>query len=196
MGKEELLDRLNEDYKNYLALLVGEERAEEATSFNGYAIWGYSEEEKDTIFGRSCTAIENLKENYDLGLALATDGLYLGYISKVFNFPTLNVKLKRRGFGATWKPIDEISEDTVGNKRLLVYDNDSVSGRTLKRASRELMKFHPKTMDLLLIHKHTPTSRDCTKNVPSNFGKVMTLQNDFVTDSKAVEKFYQQIKEQ
>jgi len=157
----------------------------------------------DTAFSRfqhyseACGVASNLHKNYDVGVALATDGLWLGYIARAFDFPVIDVKLGRKGNGATWQPIDDIAEEDLNDKRVIVFDNDALTGRTLRRAGREIQLYNPEVMDLLLVYEKTPiTSRmymngNVPKGLPSPIEIYQRIwqENDsdnFVQDWQAV----------
>lgn len=99
-----------------------------------------------------------LKPDYDIGLALAADGLGLGFAFERTGLPVRVVKLGRRGNGARWEPIDKICEEELKGKKVLLFDNDAVTGRTLRRTVRELSVFSPGYVDLLLNYKCTPVT--------------------------------------
>lgn len=189
---DELNQRLDSEYDKHIISLTG--KRDDNPSFGAYSNWhlDFWNGMDDTIFSRACTAIEQIKQNYDLGVALATDGLYLGFIGQYLGFPILNAKLSRRGKSASWRPIDDFSREKIQDKNVVLLDNDCVTGRTLTRAAKEVSRFQPKTMDLLLIHETTPVSK-CRDNVPPFFDKVMTLGKDFYTDPQAVQRFYEAV---
>jgi len=135
----ELFDDLEERYRKYVASKLGKDR--NPCSF--------------LYVNKACKAAQTITEDYDLGIEIATDGLALGYIFSLHGFPTKAVRLSRRGRGAIWQPIDDISKEDINGKRLLLFDNDVVTGRTLRRTTRELGKSSPACMDLLLMHETT-----------------------------------------
>lgn len=170
---------------------------------NSTALWMDYEEQ-------ACRAAQTLKTQYDLGIALATDGLWLGYVFHAHGVPTKAVKLRRMGGGATWQPIDNITPQEVEGKRILLFDNDVVTGRTIKRAVKELNRFSPEYIDLLLVYELTCLSIRAyhkwkekwnlergiydlsQKNiwiktrdrVPQGIRKVRTLQDNFRLEAK------------
>ncbi|MBI3623001.1 hypothetical protein HY212_02890 [Candidatus Pacearchaeota archaeon] len=159
--------RVDEGYREYLIPLVGVRKAEEAScvpSENRYVM-------------EACSAMVALKDEYDVGVALATDGLFLSYIAQQFGFPTLNVRLKRRLNGASWQPIDRVDEESAGGKRVIVFDNDALTGRTLRRASRELSVLSPSKMDLLLIYEQTPITTNMYRNGRTPRGLLSPVEN-------------------
>lgn len=136
---------MNRKYKEYLALQLGEGKAKSASAFEDY-----------NYIAEACGAAKKLKENYDIGIALATDGLFMGYIARQFGFPVLDVKLGRRGNGATWNPMEPISKKRIKDKKVIVFDNDALTGRTLRRAATEIGAYSPQAIDLLLTYEETP----------------------------------------
>lgn len=146
-------DILDREYKKYVASIVGEKKAEKASEFH---VFGHHQ--------HACGAAKDLHEDYDLGIALTTEGLWLGYIAQNFGFPVLNVRLNRRGRGATWQPLDNLDEANLEDKRIIVFDNDALTGRTLSRTAKELGKFNPKVMDLLLVYERSPLTPNLYKN--------------------------------
>jgi len=117
----------------------------------------------------TCEATQTLIPKYDLGIEIATDGLCPGYIFHLHGFPTKAVKLRRRGRGAIWQPLEDLSQEDVEGKKLLLFDNDVVTGRTLNRTVRELGKYSPEYMDLLLMHETTFLTVDAYKKWNKNY---------------------------
>lgn len=142
----ELEERMSEGYQDYLQINLGEKVAKKAFAFHRFH-----------YFREACTAAFKMRD-YDYGIALAKSGMWLGYIFSVFGFfPILTVWTKRMGFGASWRPFD-LLENLLPDKRILVFENDVVTGRTLKRTVRELQALNPQFIDLLLVYDHTEIS--------------------------------------
>lgn len=99
-----------------------------------------------------------LTPHYDLGIEIASGGLFLGYVFQKQGLPIKTVDMKRKGLGATWQPISELSRDDIYGKKVLLFDDDAVTGRTLTRATKELGKYSPKHLELLLVHISTAMS--------------------------------------
>lgn len=193
MELRELRDRLVGGYAKYLFNKLGAQKAKKTDGFSEY---GYLSE--------ACAAAQQLAAQYDCGLALASGGMYLGFIFELLTtLPVFTVEMKRRGEGAVWNPIDAFD---VRDKRVLVFENDVVTGRTLRRAIREILLLKPAQVDLLLVYGHTEVrpllfqrwsrylTPDCkvlppngTRNIcldtmcqiPRGFGKVMSLEKTF-----------------
>lgn len=147
----ELIDVLDREFKKYVAEKIGETKAQQI-AFSVYA--NFSDGRNG--FSRACGAASRLHEDYDLGIALATDGLWLGYIAEAFGFPVKSVRMKRMGRGAIWEPIDKLYKKDLKGKRVVVFDNDCITGKSLRRAVREIESYSPSFIDLLLIHERTP----------------------------------------
>ena len=58
-------------------------------------------------------------------------------------------------YDATWKPIDEITHEQIEGRKIVVFENDVVTGRTLTRAIKEINKLNPDYADLLLVTRYT-----------------------------------------
>lgn len=113
-------------------------------------------------------AAQSLESDYDLGIELATDGLYLGYLFHLHGLPIKTVKLQREQDMASWEPLDLCKED-VYDKKIVIFDNDVVTGRTIDRAVFELEKFSPKYLDLLLMHETTLLDIDVWKDLNKKY---------------------------
>lgn len=135
----EFIERLEKGYKEYVASKLGKDR--KPCNF--------------MYVNEACKAAQTISCDYDLGIELATDGLVPGYVFHLHGFPTKAVRLARRGTGAIWQPIDDFGEEDIRGKGLILFDNDVVTGRTLRRAMKELGRFSPKYVDLLLMHEMT-----------------------------------------
>lgn len=140
--------KLNElivaSYRRYVAERVGEARAQQMPSF-----------EPEIAFA----AAKQLAPQYDVGIAVAADGLWLGYFFQLAGLPVKAVKLARKGSGASWQPLDPLNEEDMREKRVIVLENDVVTGRTLERTARELGTYTPSKLDLILIHQVTAIHR-------------------------------------
>ncbi len=100
-------------------------------------------------------AAQRLIPDYDLGIAIAKGGLFLGYVFETSGLPTQVVHMKRRKSWVTWNPINIIKKEDIKGKRILFLENDFVTGRTLEKAARKLNRFQPNCLDALFIHRST-----------------------------------------
>lgn len=137
-----------------------------------------------SIFG----VAKELHKDYDLGIALARGGTDFGYVAQKFGFPVLNVKMDRMedSYDATWKPIDKITEEKINSKRVVVFEDDVTSGRTLTRVIKEIKELNPSFMDLLLNTRHA--------NIPpeeySNYKQMGWIKEDLKNVSSAEDCVY------
>lgn len=125
-------------FRNYAIQKLGEKRGNKLKS---YIV---------STLEKGVNAASTLTPQYDLGIGIASDGLWFSYLFGLYGLPTIVVDMKRRLNGATWKEIDKVGEEQIKNKKVILFDNDVVSGRTIRRAVREIIKFKPKKIDLLL----------------------------------------------
>lgn len=159
MDPNKFVSYLVEEFRRYVALKLGS---------NNRIPCFYDVE-------RACNAAQRLAVDYDLGIGLATSGLSLEFIFGLHGLPTKTIKLERRGRGAIWQPIDSLTDESIQDKRLILFDNDAITGRTLRRAVRELSRLAPRYIDLLLVYKSTPLMPNTLLNVPEEIRKKMTL---------------------
>jgi hypothetical protein len=102
-----------------------------------------------------CRAADKLAPRYDVGIGLACGGIPLSFILEKYGLPVSLVHAKRKGSGIFWDPMDELSEATLRDRRILVLEIDVLLGRTLRKTLAELERYKPKSIDLLLEKSHT-----------------------------------------
>jgi hypothetical protein len=139
-----------EKYLDYLVLKIGEERAKDIASRTFMTLGGIP------LYPALKRAVMDLQSQYDIGIVIAGKGLLLGYQFYENGFPLKVVDQKRRGNGATWNPIDKLKKRELKGKKVLLIDNDVVTGRTTSRAVKEVSKYEPEFMDLLLAFERVP----------------------------------------
>ncbi len=105
-----------------------------------------------------------LAGKYDLGIGVAKGGLYLTFIFESFGLETKIVQCHRRGRGAIFSWEEEPKNAELEGKKLIVLENDVITGRTTRRVIRELRKYNPAQVDLALVHN--PTSTEPKKGKP------------------------------
>jgi hypoxanthine phosphoribosyltransferase len=87
-------------------------------------------------------AIYQLAKEYDIGIAIANGGLYQGAIAALWGMPLKVLAISahgRKNIKAGW--LDEIKPENLAGKRVLLFDNDVVSGATVKTALEILKPF-------------------------------------------------------
>lgn len=122
-------------------------------------------------FQAAVNAASMLASQYDQGIGIANGGLWLAYVFSLYGLPTVNVDMKRALNGATYKQIEPFGEEEIKEKRVILFDNDVVTGRTLRRAVREICKFKPKGIDLLLVQAYTHLNKTHYKKNKKFFKK-------------------------
>lgn len=115
---------------------------------------------------RMLKAVRGLVPEYDVGVVIANDGFDMGFVAERYGLPVLVTKMNRKTQGrkdwnsegywtdVEWNPIDEFSDRTIRDKRVIVFEGDIVTGATLKKAASEIERYGPKEMDLMLDLGH------------------------------------------
>ena len=168
--------------------------------------------------GDVCSAAKELIPNYDVGIAILNGAMGLAFVMGHCGLPILNVKMQRidNKYDATWKPLDELTNETLEGKRIIVLENDVLTGKTLTRAYQELSKFNPSSIDLFLARYKTLVDKsnykgneqyfpnlhfsgyqteqwvDTRGNVPDSYGKTLGLP-DFESDPNVVLEFIKKV---
>ena len=93
--------------------------------------------------------IYNLKDEFDLAVGTAKSGLYGAFLFDLYGTPAIAVDAHRHGNGATFHSNEDLSKLIPGRK-VVVCDKDVVSGRTSRRVLRELKKYDPESVSLVL----------------------------------------------
>ena len=201
---EDLSEKIQEEFEKYVISKVGKPKVISTPSLVN-----------------SFDAISHLAPKYDKGIGIATDGLWLSFLAELYGLPVSVIKMGRKGKGAKWDPVDELREEELKGKKLIVFDNDVVTGRTLNRLSRELKEYEPSCLDLLLHFDYTIVSpKDYFKwkkyfkpeceiypsngqyfikiapQIPKEFGKIYSLGDFYKTDEeKTIKKIEEKFKD-
>jgi hypothetical protein len=125
---------------------------------------------------RMFNSANELAKNYDLGIGLAKGGLFGAYAFREMGLPAIIAEPHRKGKGATFKWHD--APKGIEGKKVIVFDKDAVTGRTLKRSLNEINKYSPEYVDLFFSHDpvgsksgHAYAHLDA---VPEGFRKIFT----------------------
>lgn len=94
---------------------------------------------------------QEVRKSYDVGVAIATGGLYAAYLFDLAGLPIMEVEMKRKGPGASWKPRENFQGEKLAGKKVLILENDIVTGRTLRRAVRELQQYAPASIGVCFM---------------------------------------------
>ncbi len=95
--------------------------------------------------------VSSIREKYDLGIGLAQGGLYAAFFFELAGLPIMTVEMKRKGTGATWQPQPDFDGQKIKGKRVLVLENDIDTGRTLRRACREINCYHSESISVCFM---------------------------------------------
>ena len=128
------------------------------------------------LLGPTINMAYNLSQEHDLGVGIARGGLTSAFLASAFGLETRVVDSHKTGQGATYKAVDEITQEDVRNKRIVVFDKDIVTGRTANRISKELSKFEPLSINLALNYD-LRLSRD--QNLPVHDYEKVFFSKDF-----------------
>lgn len=90
-------------FRNYAIQKLGEKRGNKLKSYPANAL-------EDGV-----NAASTLSSQYNLGIGIASDGLWFSYLFGLYGLQTIVVDMKRRLNGATWEEIDSIKEDQIKN---------------------------------------------------------------------------------
>ena len=122
----------------------------------------------------------NLSGEYDLGIGIAKGGLFLAYLSNLFGLDTKIIEYHGRKKGDTPKWIDEHTPQELKGKKIIVFDNDVVSGVTTHGVLRELQQYEPERIDLALILPPIKSKYDIgtiASNIPKGYSRTLYPEN-------------------
>ena len=119
--------------KQFLEYLIPKIGLERALKLNERTVYSYTR--RENLEPKILPAVVQLTKEYDIGVAIASKGLILGYYFDLRGFPIKVVNQKRKGKGATWNPIDNLEDLT--DKNVLLLESDIITGRSAKRAGRK-----------------------------------------------------------
>lgn len=118
------------------------------------------------------TALYTLAREYDVGVALTTGGIASGMIAQAYGLPVIAARTKRQGRGATFAWCDD--PEQVRGARVLVLEDDAITGKTLRRVSDEILAYQPRGLDLYLANDIRRVIRSDTAAVPRAFTRIIT----------------------
>ena len=125
----------------------------------------------------ACAAAKHLAYRYDIGLGIAKKGVWLSYVFSLFGLKTADILAIRGPRGVFCSPLDPLYSRDIAGKRVLLFDNDVVTGATVKTVSSHLRKARPSRIDILLVYGHTEVTpeyysqiKDSFKGTPITYG--------------------------
>ncbi len=114
----------------------------------------------------ACLAAEELVPSYDVGIGIAKKGLWLSFIFSLFDLPTFDLMVMRTGDSRVYCPMDPIFKETLEGKRILLFDNDAVTGKTIAAAAEAITsRCNIEFLDLLLISRYSHLSKEFYQQV-------------------------------
>lgn len=189
----------NDETKKELEKILDDKNKEEFPNFNRYV--GDLE--------RACHAAQTLND-YDLGIGIAKKGTWLSYVFGLHGHSIANYLIIRGDNSRFIYLLSKLWSKDVKNKKILIFDNDLLTGETVRSLSDELLKRGAKYTDLLLVYgttrqkpdfyeqilkskfKNNPKILgesengeivlDTTCEIPSNIRQFKTLESDFQPD--------------
>ncbi|MBW2993434.1 hypothetical protein KY317_02575 [Candidatus Woesearchaeota archaeon] len=127
--------------------------------------------------GEDTNMAYHLADKYDIGIGIAKGGLYLTYIFDLFGLETRIAQSHRNSRGATFRWREKVVPEELEGKDLVVFDKDVVSGRTTTRVLRELQKYNPNKIDLVVSWNPVPEGTGAGMgtriwNVPDGYNEI------------------------
>jgi len=154
---------------------IGEET--NSTFCHTFQLWSRKKGFRNKIYAlpsKELLMAHELSKKYDVAIGIARAGIPFAYLCSLLGLETYIADCHKKGRKNTsfaWK--DEIHIEK--GSRVLVLDNDVVSGRTSERVLQEILKYTPQEVDLALSidPKTGPFSTgSIVGNIPSEYGKV------------------------
>jgi orotate phosphoribosyltransferase len=107
-------------------------------------------------FENACLAARSLKDDYDIGIGIAKKGMWLSFIFSLMGLPSYDLLSYRYGEGRILCPMDlGMKKEAVRGKRILLLDNDAITGDSVKAVVENLAEAGPECIDLLLLFRHS-----------------------------------------
>lgn len=145
-GLAPLFKQFEREFREYTAARLGPGSKHNAPNFNLYK--GYLE--------RACHAAQTLAGNYDLGIGIAKKGMWLSYIFSLYGLQASDFLVSRTGdIERVGIPLAGLRSTDVPGKRVLIFDNDLVTGNTVRALSDKFRGAGASKTDLLLIYGNT-----------------------------------------
>lgn len=146
-----------------------------------------------TYTPENLVAAQKIRPLYDVGVCIAKGGLYVAYLLHFAGLPIMDVEMKRKGTGARWIPQPSFAGEKLTGQKVLIAENDTVTGRTLRRAVQEIKKYSPLEMGVCFMDEQ----RDIFGRVPPEIQNiyhltgriVLNLEEEFAFQTSLAQKF-------
>ncbi|MBD3210413.1 hypothetical protein GF318_03455 [Candidatus Micrarchaeota archaeon] len=137
---------------------------------------------------RAVHAARQLKSDYDVGIGIAKKGMWTSFVFSLFGMEAYDILVYREGNHRLTCPMDRLRSGSLDGKRILVFDNDSVTGGSVAGLTEALMeKSSPKLIDLLLITRYSHLTPEYFQRIKDRLADGqflgMTKQGRCVVDS-------------
>ncbi|MBL6992034.1 MAG: hypothetical protein ISR65_19785 [Bacteriovoracaceae bacterium] len=188
LGQKELFLRFHAQFKKYI-----EKRVDFANDFSlpAYDIDKQIDKSnfvKKTInyngfigfLEKAVSAAQSLVDQYDIGIGIAKQGLWLSFIFNLFKLETHDILVERLGMkrGRGSIPLDPLKSSDLSGKKIILLENDLVTGETVEHLTKGLDNKGLKHIDLLLIFRDNICSESYYKRVRKKIrGKAVKLGN-------------------
>ena len=102
---------------------------------------------------RTALAVASLSPSYDVCVALARGGLFAGTVAELLGLKVITLQVAAHDKKKPWaRFIGEMHPEDIRGKRVLILEDDTVSGASIKEAVRALKPFGPATMGVFFNH--------------------------------------------
>ncbi len=180
-GLVPLFRKFEQGFRQYTAEILGFENRYQTANFNRYI----------GCLERACHAAETLSPHYDLGIGIAKKGIWLSYIFSLYGLSTNDILVVRTGDTIRFSmPLTQLYKKDVLGKRVIIFDNDLVTGKTIERVAQGILDEGAQQTDLLLVYGNTRLSpvyfeqiKHDFRNKPKIVGK--TSAGDIVINTKS-----------
>ena len=176
-----LFRKFEQGFRQYTAEILGFENRYQTANFNRYI----------GCLERACHAAETLSLQYDVGIGIAKKGIWLSYIFSLYGLSTHDILVFRTGDTTRFTmPLTPLYKKDVFGKRVIIFDNDLVTGKTIERVAQGMLDEGAQQTDLLLVYGNTRISPTYFGQIKHNFRnkpKVVgrTITEDIVINTKA-----------
>jgi hypothetical protein len=153
------ISMFNEDSRATLSRLLKDEHCVQFPNFNQYV--GNLE--------RAFNAASLLEKEYDLGIGIAKKGTWLSFVHGLNGLDTKEVLVSRYKDDRFMFPLSVIRSEDVEDKRIVIFDNDLVSGNSVKVVGEKMLSRNARSVDLLLVYGVTRLQPEFYEQIKGKF---------------------------
>ena len=106
----------------------------------GFSDYGFSD-------CRIITAANEIYQDYDFSVPIASAGLFSANIFEIFGLKPIPIEYHRK---IKENPKWHESPEKIRGKKIIVFEDDVITGQTLRAVGKEIRKFSPARLDILL----------------------------------------------